>query len=218
MVCCYTGTLPSVQEPGQTLSSSDEQQSHVAKCPIMTPQNLPSTTSPNTLFTTYTSQSNPLTPETPRSCPVVHTTPEMKEKQIAVNNTPPHLLPPSERLRKALCSAGFASIVTTMITGAIWQPIMTILVRQQFISSQKFNIPLKPTTTTTPTSSTSIPTSVTSAATTTPISPPLTQITPSSLQSATMTSKTPTAMASKFINTANNEIKSSIFFCCSWNF
>lgn len=124
------GTLPSVQEPEQISISSSPDTSHVAKCPIMTPQS-------NTI-----TQQSAFDSTQPRSCPVVHTTPEMKQKQQITQQTPPHLLPATERLRKALCSAGFASIVTTMITGAIWQPMMTTLVRQQFIAAQRNNIEL----------------------------------------------------------------------------
>jgi hypothetical protein len=129
----HTGSLPSVQEPQQSIPSA-ENASPIAKCPIMTPP-----------------QADPVVIDRPPVCPVIHTTPQMKKHQEEIKNTPTHLLPTSERLRKALCSAGFASIVTTMITGAIWQPIMTTLVRQQFIGAQRNNISLSHATSSSPT-------------------------------------------------------------------
>ncbi len=37
-----------------------------------------------------------------------------------------------DRVRSSLCRGGFASFTTTCITGVVWHPVVTVMVRQQF--------------------------------------------------------------------------------------
>lgn len=130
----YLSTNRALFSPQEALPIPGHEQQNPGKgCPILNPPPVP--------------QDPALVP---RKCPVVHKDDNNGVATIAgapippaiasianTANKPSHELTPAQRLRKALCSAGFASIITTMITGGLWQPIMTILVRQQFLASLK---------------------------------------------------------------------------------